>query len=133
MAPGQNTSKVHSAREVSRDEWINWAEACWTGIRETDTLNVSEGRGEDDVKHICPLQLGVIDRVVRLYSDPGEIVFSPFTGIGSECYIALKRSRRFYGCEIKDEYHAAALMNANRAIEARKQEQANLFTMEKIA
>jgi DNA modification methylase len=129
MAPGENTCKVNSELEVTRNEWIDWAEAFWTGIKETDTLNVSEGRGEDDTKHICPLQLGVIDRAVRLYSNPGEIVFSPFTGIGSECFVSLKRRRRFYGCEIKDEYHRAALKNASRALEMRKEEQNNLFEM----
>lgn len=127
MAPGDNAVPVSSEREVSRNEWIDWAEAFWTGIKETDTLNVSEGRAESDTKHICPLQLGVIDRIVRLYSNPGEIVFSPFTGIGSECHVALKRHRRFYGCEIKDEYFRAAIKNANRALDARKEEQWNLF------
>lgn len=86
-------------------------------VRETDTLNVSEGRGTDDTKHICPLQLSVIDRLIRLYTNPGEIVFSPFTGIGSEGYQALLRGRRFYGCEIKPEYYRAAMMNMLRAIE----------------
>jgi hypothetical protein len=66
------------------NEWIDWAECCWGDIRETNTLNVKEARSEEDTKHICPLQLDVIDRLVRLYSNPGEVVFSPFTGIGSE-------------------------------------------------
>lgn len=127
-APGENEAKIDTPGEVSRNDWIEWAECCWTDIRETDTLNVAEGRGEDDTKHICPLQLGVIDRLVRLYSDPGEVVFSPFTGIGSEGYVALKRGRRFYGCELKDEYHAAAIVNLDRAIEARKSEQIGLFS-----
>jgi DNA modification methylase len=122
-APGENADPVLSGGQVSRNDWIAWAEACWTGIRETDTLNVSEGRGEDDTKHICPLQLGVIDRLVRLYSDPGEIVFSPFAGIGSEGYVALKRDRRFYGCEIKPEYHTAALRNLARITAESKQSQ----------
>lgn len=118
-APGENAVPVVGDGNVSRNDWIAWAESAWTDIRETDTLNVSEGRGEDDVKHICPLQLSVIDRLVRLYSNPGDLVFSPFTGIGSEGFIALKRGRRFYGCELKDEYHAAALKNMERAIAAR--------------
>ena len=69
----------------------------------------------------------MIDRLVRLFSVPGEVVFSPFTGIGSEGYVALKNGRRFYGCELKEEYHAAALKNMERAITARNQSQANLF------
>ena len=117
--PGDNANAIDAKEQVSRNDWIEWAECCWTDIRETDTLNVKEGRGEDDTKHICPLQLGVIDRLVRLYSNPGEIVFSPFTGIGSEGFKALELGRRFYGCELKAEYHAAACKNLERAIKAR--------------
>lgn len=119
-APGENIEKVNDHDSVSRNNWIDWAECCWSDIRETDTLNVSEGRSEDDTKHICPLQLGVIERLVRLYSAPGELVFSPFTGIGSEGYVALREGRRFYGCELKDEYHAAALRNCERAMNERE-------------
>ncbi len=127
--PGVNAVKIDSEGDVSRNNWIEWAECCWRDIRETDTLNVSEGRGEEDTKHICPLQLGVIDRLVRLYTNPGEIVFSPFAGIGSEGYQSLLRGRRFYGCEIKDEYHAAAMLNCQRAIDKRNSDtQASLFS-----
>ena len=125
-APGENENPIKDKGQVTRQNWIDWAESAWTDIRETDTLNVREGRGEDDVKHICPLQLGVIDRLVRLYSAEGEIVFSPFTGIGSEGYTALKLWRRFYGCELKPEYHAAASVNMERAIASRS-ESAALF------
>lgn len=127
IAPGDNATPV-SSPEITREQWIDWAEASWTDIRETDTLNVSEGRGTNDTKHICPLQLGVIERVVKLFSNPDEIVFSPFAGIGSEGYIALKFGRRFYGCEIKDEYHAAAMKNCERAMQTRNEEQKTLFT-----
>ena len=115
--PGDNSERVNSPGQVTRENWINWAECCWMDIRETDTLNVKEGRGDDDTKHICPLQLGVIDRIVRLYSNPGEVVFSPFTGIGSEGFVSVKLGRKFYGCEIKDEYFAAAQKNLARAEE----------------
>jgi len=115
-APGENATPIQSREQVSRNDWIAWAEGCWSDIRETDTLNVSEGRGTDDTKHICPLQLGVINRIVRMYSNPGELVFSPFTGIGSEGYTALKLGRRFYGCELKSEYHKAAVANCERAL-----------------
>jgi DNA modification methylase len=128
MAKGENAVKVDSVGDVTRNEWIDWAEdAWWQGIKETDTLNTREAKSESDTKHICPLQLGVIDRLVRLYTNPGEIVFSPFAGIGSEGYVSLKLGRRFYGCEIKDEYHAAALRNLNKAIEERKESQMTLF------
>lgn len=131
-APGENKVPITDKKlgicgisknnwnNVSRNDWIDWAECCWMDIKETDTLNVREGRGEDDVKHICPLQLEVIERLVKLYSNPGELVFSPFTGIGSEGYIALKHGRRFYGCELKDEYVAAAKTNLERAIAERQ-------------
>lgn len=118
--PGENQKRINEKGQVSRNQWIDWAECCWMDIKETDTLNVSEGRGENDTKHICPLQLPVVDRYVRLYSDPGEIVFSPFTGIGSEGYMALKLGRRFYGCEIKDEYYATAIKNLVKATLERK-------------
>lgn len=113
--PGDNAVPVVGPGPT-RNDWIAWAEAHWADIKETDTLNVREGRGVNDTKHICPLQLGVIDRLVRLYTNPEEIVFSPFVGIGSESYVALKLGRRFYGCEIKDEYHATAIRNCQRGI-----------------
>lgn len=118
-APGDNETPVQGKEQVSRNDWIKFAECCWDDINETDTLNVSEGRSENDTKHICPLQLEVIDRCVRLFTDPGELVFSPFTGIGSEGYGAVKRGRKFYGCELKPEYHAAALKNLERAEQIR--------------
>lgn len=127
--PGDNAVPVLSDGEVSRNDWIAWAECCWGDIRETDTLNVSEGRGEDDTKHICPLQLPVIDRLVRLYTNPGEIVFSPFAGIGSEGYTAVRLGRRFYGCELKDEYHRAAVRNLGRAERAAAESSADLFSL----
>lgn len=113
--PGDNTVPVDSPEQVSRNNWIDWAECAWMDIRETDTLNVKAAKSEDDVKHICPLQLGVINRLIRLYTNPDEIVFSPFAGIGSEGYCAVKLGRRFYGCELKDEYFAEAEKNMVRA------------------
>lgn len=114
IAPGDNAVPINSS-DVSNNEWIDWAEAAWYGIRETNTLNTREAKSEDDVKHICPLQLDVIDRLVRLYSNPGEIVFSPFGGIGSEGVGALRRGRRFLGFELKDEYFEEAKRNLAKA------------------
>lgn len=128
-APGENEISVDSEGQVSRNDWIQWAECCWADIRETDTLNVADGRGENDTKHICPLQLPVIRRLIKLYTNPGEIVFSPFTGIGSEGYEALLLGRRFYGCEIKTEYVAAAMSNL-AAAEASERSQLSLFSGE---
>lgn len=120
--PGDNQSKINAKNQVSRNEWIEWAEGCWSDIHETDTLNTAAAKSDEDTKHICPLQLEVIRRCVLLYSDPGEIVFSPFAGIGSEGYVSLggkspktgKRildPRRFYGCELKPEYYVQARRN----------------------
>lgn len=129
--PGENRVAIDSESQVSRNDWIKWAEACWDDIIETDTLNYKEGRGEDDEKHICPLQLEVIRRCILLYSNPGELVFSPFTGVGSEAFMALggtspktkKRvddPRRFYGCELKQEYFETARRNCERAVHQRE-------------
>jgi hypothetical protein len=127
-APGENAVPINGADEVSRNQWIEWAEAAWYGIRETHTLNTSRAKGEDDTKHICPLQLDVIKRAVLLFSDPGEIVFSPFTGVGSEGYVSLQHGRRFYGCEIKDEYYDEAMKNLGKAASVRT-DQPSLFAL----
>jgi len=111
VAPGENAVPINSKGEVSRQNWIDWAECCWQDIRETDTLHKEEGRGEDDTKHICPLQLGVIERLVRLYTNPGEIVFSPFAGIGSEIHTAVRLGRRGLGIELKPSYWRTAVGN----------------------
>lgn len=132
-APGENEVPVVGHNQVSRNDWIEWAECCWGNIRETDTLNVREGRGENDTKHICPLQLSVIDRAIRLYSNPDELIFTPFAGIGSEIYTALKLSRRAYGCELKAEYHAAALQNAQRAMRETEEAGRTLWNPEPVA
>ena len=125
-APGENAVPINAKQQVSRNDWIAWAESSWNDIRETDTLNVAEGRGENDTKHICPLQLPVIERLVKLFSNPGEIVFSPFTGIGSVGFESLRLGRRFYGCELKQEYHEAACRNLAKAA-AMETEQLSLF------
>ena len=132
-AKGDNQTPIDSEGEVSRNEWIQWAECCWDDIKETDTLNTAAAKSENDTRHICPLQLGVIDRLVRLYSNPGEIVFSPFTGIGSEGYVAVQNGRRFYGCEIKDEYYQQAFRNIAKAESVRRQNTKTLFELEPVA
>lgn len=126
-APGENAVPVDSKGQVSRDDWIRWAECCWSDVRETDTLNVQGTKGDGDTRHICPLQLEAIRRLVLLYTNPGEVVFSPFAGIGSEGYVALINGRRFYGCELKPEYHAAALKNLDLAVRRRRDSQRTLF------
>lgn len=127
--PGINEIKINSEKQVSRNDWIDWAEGFWGDVHETDTLNTKAAKSNEDTKHICPLQLEVIRRCVLLFSNPGEIVFSPFTGIGSEGYVALggkspktgKRivdSRKFYGCELKKEYYDQACKNLTSAVES---------------
>jgi DNA modification methylase len=132
VAPGVNRVPVDSEAEVSRNEWIEWAEGAWFGIKETDTLNTKAAKSGDDVRHICPLQLGVIERLVRLYTNPGELVFSPFTGIGSEGYVSVLQGRRFYGCELKKEYYHEARKNLERAVAKTMEKQNDLFSLMQV-
>lgn len=97
------------------ETWQRWASPVWMDIRRTDVLNASEGTEMGDEKHICPLQLGVIERLVHLWSNPGEVVFTPFLGIGSEIYEAVKANRRGIGCELKDSYFDVAVKNIRKA------------------
>jgi DNA modification methylase len=120
--------QIHET-QVMRNDWIEWAECTWHNIRETDTLNIRGTKGEGDTKHICPLQLPVIDRLVRLYTNPGEIVFSPFAGIGSEGVASVRRGRRFYGCELKLEYYETALRNIGVAEGHRHDNSASLLDL----
>jgi len=124
--PGKNAVPIHP--DITNEEWIEWARPIWYGIRESDTLNVREARSDDDDRHICPLQLGVIERCVRLWSNPGETVLSPFAGIGSEGYESVRLGRRFVGVELKREYFEAARTNLGRA-EYAATAQGSLFTL----
>lgn len=105
-----------NSNELTDEEWIEWARPVWYGIRETDTLQAPQ-KGSDE-RHIAPLQLGTIERCIRLWSNPDETVLSPFAGIGSEGYQALKLGRRFVGIELKPEYFAAAVRNLRQAEES---------------
>lgn len=123
--PGEN--KVPIKPDLTNDEWIEWARPVWYGIRETDTLNAAEGREEEDERHICPLQLGTIERCIRLWSNPGEVILSPFAGIGSEGYMALKLGRKFVGIELKRSYYEAAVRNLERALQPDQRDQLTIF------
>lgn len=112
-APGENAVPV--VPELSNDEWIEYARPIWYGIRETETLNVVEARSEEDERHICPLQLGTIERCVKLWSNKGETVLTPFGGIGSECYQAIRLSRKAIGIELKPTYWQVGVRNLKRA------------------
>lgn len=107
--PGDNAVPIKN--DVSNDEWIEWAQPVWWDIKETNTLNVRVARDEADERHICPLQLDFIERCVRLWSNPGETVLSPFAGIGSELYVAVKCGREAIGCELKPSYWQTAVDN----------------------
>lgn len=109
--------------DITNEEWIEWARPIWYGIKESDTLNTREARENQDDRHICPLQLGVIERAIRLWSNKGETVFSPFAGIGSEGYVALQQGRRFIGCELKPRYAEVAVRNLGRALAMREQQE----------
>lgn len=111
--PGENAEPIRP--DLTNDEWIEWARPIWYGIRETDTLNAAVAKEDADERHVCPLQLGTIERCVRLWSNPGDLVLSPFAGIGSEGFVALKHGRRFAGIELKRSYFDAALRNLNAA------------------
>lgn len=107
--PGDNAEPIKN--DVSNEEWIEWARPVWLDIRETNTLNERVARDDADERHICPLQLDFIERVVRLWSNPGETVFSPFAGIGSEIHTAVRLGRRGLGIELKPSYWRTAVGN----------------------
>lgn len=110
--PGDNAVKIKG--DVTREEWIQWAEPVWWDIKESNTLNVRVARDEADERHICPLQLDFIERCVRLWSNPGELVFTPFAGLGSEVYVAVQQGRRGMGIELKGSYWRTAVDNMRR-------------------
>lgn len=115
--PGDNLVPVLPVAngELDNETWIEWANGIWIGISESDTLQFSRARGADDEKHICPLQLGTIERCIKLYSNPGELVLTPFGGIGSEAYMALKLGRKATLIELKPEYYNVAVNNMRQA------------------
>jgi DNA modification methylase len=98
------------------DIWQRYASPVWNDINQTDTLQYRTARETDDERHICPLQLDVIERSIQLWSNPGDVVWSPFMGIGSEGYVALKMGRRFIGAELKASYFTMAQRNLADAI-----------------
>lgn len=111
--PGDNPTPV--IPDITNEEWIEWARPIWYNIKETDTLQFREARENDDERHICPLQLGTIERCIRLWSNKGDLVLSPFAGIGSEGYVALRNERQFVGCELKESYWRVAVRNLTNA------------------
>lgn len=116
IKPGENAEPItHQADEFPVEQWQEWASPVWMSVNQTNVLNVKNARGANDEKHLCPLQLDVIDRALVLWSNPGDVVLSPFMGIGSEGYCALKARRRFVGIELKDTYFRQAVENLRGA------------------
>lgn len=114
--------------------WRQWADpdgsgSVWRGIRETDVLTARTAKETPDEKHVCPLQLGLIERAVSLWTNPGELVLSPFAGIGSEGWASLGIGRRFYGVELKESYYRQAAKNL---AQREAQQAASLFDVEAL-
>lgn len=145
--PGENPVPIRAGASeryenkrgwISEQEWIEWAAPVWYrqtknypgGIRETDVLNAAVAKECDDERHLCPLQLGVIERCVKLWSAPGDTVLSPFAGIGSEGYVTIKLGRRFIGFELKPSYWKTACGNLDAAVRDFKSGDLELFKRE---
>jgi len=106
---------VDSDSATNIDTWQRYASPVWMDINQTRTLQYQNARDTDDERHIAPLQLDVIERAMQLWSREGDVVFSPFTGIGSEGYVALQMGRKFIGSELKESYFALARRNLDEA------------------
>ena len=117
--------------KLSHYIWQRYASSVWDDIRIDNVLPFRESREEDDEKHVHPLQLDVIDRLVELYSNPGEVVLTPFMGVGSEVYSPVSLGRKAIGIELKDSYFKQAVINletaGNRFEESQQEKQSNLF------
>jgi DNA modification methylase len=110
--------------------WQKYASPVWMDINPSNTLQYRSAREEKDEKHICPLQLDVIARGVELWSNPGDVVFSPFAGIGSEGYQAIKMGRRFVGVELKESYYRTAIRNLQMAEQEAQADQLEMAVSE---
>lgn len=117
--PGENSAPITHTNEtfpvgdwqkIASPAWEVYPSPVWWDINQSDTLNRMFADAESE-RHICPLQLPVIERLVRLYTNEGEKVFTPFMGIGSEVYQAVKMGRKGIGCELKKEYFDQAVKN----------------------
>lgn len=116
---GERNNPVHC--DINVDTWQKYASPVWDDINYSNTLNLKGSRDEKDEKHICPLQLDTIDRLLTLYSNEGDTVLTPFLGIGSEVYQSVLRNRKAIGIELKESYYNAAVRNCNNALESKKQ------------
>lgn len=113
--PGDNPERVTHGDDLPVALWQQYASPVWMDIDQGRTLNKLPARSENDEKHMCPLQLDVIERCIHLWTNPGDLILSPFTGIGSEGYCAVKMGRRFVGMELKRQYWELAIENISDA------------------
>lgn len=123
----EKKEKYNEVPVYSHQVWRRYASPVWMDIRQTNTLNRTKARSEDDERHICPLQLDVIARCIELWTNPNDIVLDPFMGIGSTQYIALKMKRRTIGIELKKEYYNQAEKNISDFFEKIQISQPRLF------
>lgn len=124
--PGDNPVPVsHTNKDFPISVWQRYASPVWMDINPSRTLQYRNARDNEDERHICPLQLDVIERAVKLWSAPGDLVLSPFAGIGSEGYVAVRNGRRFVGIELKPSYYRIACKNLGEAV--REASQRTLF------
>lgn len=115
--PGENPERVsHTHETFPVDVWQNYASPVWMDIRQSDTLQKKSAREDKDERHICPLQLEVIQRCIELWTNPNDIVLDPFAGIGSVPYTAVKMGRRGIGVELKESYYNQAVNNLEIAV-----------------
>jgi len=115
--PGDNPERItHTIESFPIDVWQNYASPVWMDIRQSDTLQKKSARADKDERHICPLQLEVIQRCIELWTNPGDIVFDPFGGIGSVPYTGLRMGRRGLGIELKESYYKQMELNLKGAL-----------------
>lgn len=107
--------------------WRRYAEPVWWDVQQTNVLNYKDGRANDDDRHICPLQLDVIERCIDLWSNPGDVILTPFLGVGSEVYQAIKQGRKGVGIELKESYFDQAVTNCRTAQKERDLASAGMF------
>lgn len=114
--PGVNDEPItHTNESFPVAIWQRYASPVWDDINPSKTLQYASGRDGNDERHICPLQLQVIERAIDLWSNPGDTVFSPFMGIGSEGYVSVEKGRKFIGIELKESYFNLAVKNIESA------------------
>lgn len=112
IKPGENTEPIeHTPEDFPLAQWQEWASPVWMTVNQSNVLNVRMAKNANDEKHLCPLQLDVIERAVVLWSNMGDTILSPFAGIGSEGYMSLKLGRKFVGTELKESYWKQGLKN----------------------